>query len=327
MKALVMERPSAPNEWSIANLDVPDPAAGELLVRVHAAGLNPADYKIAAGGHPAWQYPFYIGLDVAGTVAALGPGVTNWQVGDRVFYNADFSRPGGFAEYTVTKDHVVTAVPEGISFIEAAALPTAGLTAYQAIHRKLHLQPEQTILIQGAAGGVGSFAVQLAAHVGATIFATASAQNHEYVRNLGAEIVIDYRTEDVKERVMALTNGRGVDAIINAVSQATTSTDLDLLAFNGGIACVDSLPDFAYVRPFHKALSIHEIALGVAHLSGDHPAQEDLARMGQELGALVVQGIILPMVTEIIALEDVPLGLNRLAGRHVRGKIVARIVS
>ena len=166
MKALVMDQPGPPNQWYIADIDQPEPNAGEVRVRVHAAGLNPADYKIAAGGHPAWQYPFVIGLDVAGTIDALGPDVAGWQIGDRVFYHGDFSRPGGYADYSITKAHAITAIPEGISFIEAAALPCAGLAAYQSIFRKLHLQPGQTVLVQGGAGGVGGFAVQLATHVG-----------------------------------------------------------------------------------------------------------------------------------------------------------------
>jgi NADPH2:quinone reductase len=327
MQALVMDQPGPPSQWRIANIDKPEPEAGEVRVRVHATGLNPADYKIAGGGHPAWQYPFVIGLDVAGTVDALGPEVTGWQIGDKVFYHGDFSRPGGYAKYTVTKAHVVAPIPEGVSFAEAATLPCAGLAAYQAIFRKLHLQAGQTILVQGGAGGVGGFAVQLAAYVGARVMATASRRNFDYVKNLGAETVIDYQTEDVKQRIFELTNGRGVEAIINTVSRVTTTTDLELLAFNGAIACVDSLPDFSHIRPFAKALSIHEIALGVAHLSGDRVAQEDLARMARELGALVAQGKISPMLTETIALEAVPEGLTRLAGRHVRGKIVAQIIA
>ena len=327
MKALVMDQPGPPNQWYITDIDKPEPDAGEVRVRVHAAGLNPADYKIAAGGHPAWQYPFVIGLDVAGTIDALWPDVADWKIGDRVFYHGDFSRPGGYAEYTTTKAYVITPIPEGVSFTEAAALPCAGLAAYQSIFRKLHLQAGQIALVQGGAGGVGGFAVQLASHVGAIVFATASVRNFDYVKNLGAEVVIDYQTEDVGQRVLELTNGRGVEAVINTVSQETTTSDLELLAFNGAIACVDSLPDFSYVRPFAKALSIHEIALGVAHLSGDRMAQEDLARMGWELGALVAQGKISPMLTETISLEAVPEGLTRLAGRHVRGKIVARVIA
>lgn len=327
MKALVMDRPGPPNQWYITQIPKPQPAAGEVRVRVHATGLNPADYKIAVNGHPAWQYPFVIGLDVAGTIDALGPGVTGWQIGDKVFYHGDFSRPGGYAEYTVTKAHVIASIPPGVSFAQAAALPCAGLAAYQSIFRKLHLQAGQTVLVQGGAGGVGGFAVQLGAHVGARVFATASARNFDYVKKLGAETVIDYQTEDVKQRVIELTNGRGVEAIINTVSRATTTTDLELLAFNGAIACVDSLPDFSQVRPFAKALSIHEIALGVAHLSGDRVAQEDLAQMARELGALVAQGTISPTLTKTIALEAVPEGMAQLAQRHVCGKIVAQIIA
>jgi NADPH:quinone reductase-like Zn-dependent oxidoreductase len=142
---------------------------------------------------------------------------------------------------------------------------------------------------------------------------------------LGADDIIDYQTENVHDRVFELTHKRGVDAIINAVSQSTTTEGLEMIAFGGQIACVDSLPDLSKVRPFARALSIHEIALGVAHLSGDRQAQEELAVIGRELGNMLAAGQVKPIISEIISLEQVPQGLSRIAARHVRGKIVARL--
>jgi NADPH:quinone reductase-like Zn-dependent oxidoreductase len=217
-------------------------------------------------------------------------------------------------------------MPKGLSFVEAAAVPCSGFAAYQAIFRKLHLKKDETVLIQGASGGVGTFAVQLAALVGARIIATTSQKNAAFVQALGAETVIDYQSENVRERVFELTQNRGVDAIIDTVSQATTTEGLEMVAFGGQIACVDSLPDLSKVRPFAKALSIHEIALGVAHLSGDLKAQEELAIIGQELGSLITAGQVKPIISEVIRLEEVPQGLMKIAERHVRGKIVAQII-
>ena len=325
MKALVLDRPGEPKTLRLANIPDPQPAPDQVRVQVHAVGLNPVDYKLAASGFSRWTYPFILGLDVSGTVEAYGSNVTNWKVGDAVYYHGDLSKPGGYAEYTVVPAHVLTPVPTNVSFTEAAALPCAGFTAYQALYRKLHIQAHQTILIHGGAGGVGGFAVQLAALSGLYVIATCSPSNFNYVRRLGAAEVLDYNTKDLVSRVQELSQGRGVDFIVDTVSSETASAGLDMLAFGGGIACINGLPDFTKIKPFEKAPSIHEVALGAAYLSGDRTAQEDLARMGRELGALVSDRKVDSMLQEVINLEKIPDALVRLSERHVRGKIVAQI--
>lgn len=324
MKALVLDKPGQPNTLYMTDLPQPVPGEGEVRVRVEAVSLNPVDYKLARAGHPAWSYPFVLGLDVAGTIDAVGTGVDSWQVGDRVFYHGNLARPGGFAEYTVTVAHVMAKIPPEVSFVDAAAIPCAGLTAYQALFRKLHLQAEQTILVQGGAGGVGGFAVQLATHIGATVITTASQHNFDNVKQLGAIHAIDYRQEDVKQRVLEITNGRGVDAILDTVSSASATMGAELLAFGGGLACIAGMPDFSKVS-FDKAISIHAIMLGGVYFSGDQTAQQDLARMAEEMIALVAEKKIDPLVSQVITLDEIPTGLTQLAGRHVHGKIVAEV--
>lgn len=325
MKALVLDRPGSPRDWRITDMPMPQVQAGEVLVRVEGVGLNPADYKIAQWGNPAWQYPFIMGLDVAGVIEAVAPDVTDWKAGDSVYYHGDFTRRGGFAEYAVIPAHVIAPLPKSLSFVEAAAVPCSGFAAYQGLFHKLQLKSGVTVLVQGGAGGVGSFAIQLAAYAGAVVITTTSAGNADYVKSLGAQHVINYQTEDVPHRLMELTNGCGAEVILNAVSQATTTEALEMLAFGGHLVCVDSLPDLSKVRPFAKALSIHEIALGVAHLSGNRKAQEQLAQIGREMAALLEQGHIRPPHTRIVALAEVPAALEEIAGNHVRGKIVARV--
>ena len=326
MKAIVLDRPGSPGSLHLGEKTKPQPQAGEVRIRVHAVSLNPVDYKLAAGGHSAWHYPFVLGLDVAGTIDAIGSDVSDWQVGDRVFYHGNLSRPGGYAEYVVTVAHVLARIPENVTFVEAAAIPCAGLTAYQALFRKLHVQSGQTVLVHGGAGGVGGYSVQLAAHAGATVIATTSAHNFDHVQQLGAVRVIDYRTEDVAERVMALTNGRGVDAIVDSISSESATISTKLLAFGGGVACIAGMPDFSQVS-FDKAISVHAVMLGGAYFNGDQAAQVDLAKMAEEMIALVAEKQIDPMVGEVISLEQIPQALTRLAARHVRGKIVAQIIS
>ena len=201
----------------------------------------------------------------------------------------------------------------------------AGLTAYHALHRRLHVRAGQSILVHAGAGGVGSFAIQLAAHAGLKVLTTCSANNAEYVHNLGAEVAIDYHTENLKEVVRAATEGQGVDAILSSLGSERATQDLDLLAFNGGLACLLGLPDLTRLQPFTIAPSIHEVALGSAHRSGDKRAQEDPARMADELAALIIRGAVHLPPIEVIPWQEIPAGLDRLANGHVCGKIVAQV--
>jgi NADPH:quinone reductase len=326
MRALVIDRPGAFEDLHLAELPTPEPGPGALRVRVEAVGLNPVDYKLLLGsGHPAWTYPFVLGLDVAGVVDAVGPDVDGWEPGERVFYHGDLSKPGGLAEYATIDARAVARIPDGVTAIAAAALPCAGLTAYQAVHRKLCVRAGDTVLIHAGAGGVGGFGVQLAAHAGATVITTCSARNADYVQQLGAHFVIDYTSEDVSARVLEITGGRGVDAAVDMLGTDSATEALLLLAFGGRLACVEALPDFQQWHMFDNGVSVHELALGGAHASGDARAIRELGRMGTELAALVAAGAVDPMVGEVVALDDVPDALRRLTTRHVRGKIVAQV--
>lgn len=238
----------------VEEIETPSANKGEVVVEVHAAGLNPVDYKTATNGNPNWTYPHILGLDVAGTIYEVGEGVTEWKKGIVSCNHGDFNKKGGYAEYAVTTAHTISRIPDSVTFEEAAALPTAGYTAYQALFRKLPLSSINTILIHGGAGGVGGFAIQLAKIAGKTVISTASARNHEYVRSLGADHVIDYSTEDVKEKVMELTNGRGVDAVLVTVSKENSTESLDMIAYNGHIA---GAPDYTRIKPFTKVVSYH----------------------------------------------------------------------
>lgn len=325
MKALVLDRPGTPESLYTSDVEQPKPGPGEVRVKVHAVGLNPVDYKLAASGFPGWDYPMILGLDVAGVIDAVGPGVDEWFTGDPVYYHGDLSKPGGYSQYAVVTTRTLAWLPDGLSFTDAAALPCAGFTAYQALHRKLHVQKDKTILIIGGAGGVGGFAVQLSKVAGLKIIATCSRHNINFVKDLGASEIIDYQSENVKQAVDEITKNRGVDYIIDTVSSESATAALDMLAFNGAIACVAGLPDISKISPFEKAISIHEVALGGAYLSDDSLALDDLARIGMEFGALAAKGLVKAMVEEVVTLEEIPDALVRLSMRHVRGKIVAKI--
>ncbi|SEO01238.1 zinc-binding dehydrogenase [Paenibacillus sp. OV219] len=326
MKAIVLNEPGKPEQFVLSEIPVPAVKAGEIRVRVQAAGLNPVDYKVAMNGHPNWQYPHVSGVDVAGIVDAVGEGVTQWQVGDRVVYHGDFSKPGGFAEYSTTVAHTAVAIPDGVSFVDAAAFPCAGLTAYQILVRKMHMQRGQSILIHAGAGGVGGYAIQLAKLLGAsTIIATASPINADYVRGLGADYVLDYNQEDVHARVMEITANEGVDLILSSVNRATSQKDLSTLSFGGQLACIAGAPEtVADFQPSTKTFTLHKLMLGGAYGSG-RKAEEELAAMAAEFLQLIAEKKIDPVVNKVISLEEIPQGLKLLSERHVQGKIVAKI--
>lgn len=189
--------------------------------------------------------------------------------------------------------------------------------------RRLHVGAPDVVWIQGGAGGVGGYGIQIARHAGATVCTTASRANHEHVTSLGAAAAIDYNDEDVVARLLELTEGVGVDAVLAAVDASTADQGVTALTFGGGMACIAGLPTLAD-ETFGKSISLHRVSLGAAHTSGNRRAQIDLASMATEFAALVAAGAVDAMVEEETSLDGVPEGLKRLEGRHVRGKIVAR---
>lgn len=322
MKAWLIEQPGSIEQliWG----EIQDPHAGEdqLVVKVISTALNPVDYSMIQSGSPNWIYPHYTGVDLAGEVVEVGQNVVGFSVGDRVACHTDLNMKGSFAEYTVV-DAVATAkIPKDVSFDHAAAILCSGMTAYETIFQKFNHNQKQTILIHGGAGGVGGTSIQLAKELGLKVFTTASSTNHSWVKSLGADSVIDYRTEDVTKRILEETNEEGVDLIFNTISAAEATEDLKRLAFSGQLAYIAGSPDLSTIKPFSLSPSIHEVALGAAHSSGSIRAKENLAFMANELMQRVKQGTLNPLVTEVRPREELPNALKKLKGRHVRGKII-----
>jgi NADPH2:quinone reductase len=328
MKAVLLDKPGPPSSLRIGEISIPGPGVDEALVRVCATSLNPVDYKVAAHGYEGWRYPHVLGVDVAGVIETIGEGLVSWNRGDQVFYHTTWRKDGSYAEFNVAPAHTFACIPEGISFVEAATLPCAALTAYCALHRRLHVREGDIVLVHAAAGGVGGFAVQLAKAAKAFVIGTCSASNAKYVRDLGADEVINYRSEDVFQRAKTIAGDRGIDAIIDNIGPGNGVDNLGLLGPEGGLACIAGVPDLSVVPDLPYSISIHDIGLGGVMAS---PAfrrrQEDLGRMATEVMTLVQVGRIRPTAAEEITLEAIPKALERLAEGHVRGKIVARVQS
>lgn len=324
MQAFVLQNARPDFALQAVQIPRPLPAAGEIRVRVVAAALNPVDAKLCVSGHTDWRWPHVPGVDAAGVVDAIGEGVDTFWLGLRVIAHTDLSLSGTFAQWVVTPAHSVSVVPDEIDLITSASLPCAALTAWQALAYRLRLQAGQTILIEAAAGGVGGFAVQMAKELGAHVIATASSHKADYVASLGADAVIDYRTEDVAAQVRELTKGAGIDAVLDSIGGETARRDLQLMKFGGQFASLLGLPDTTGIDLFARSPSIHVIALGGAWSSGELSAQQELARLGDEVLKMLTQNRLRPLPIEVIPADSAQLtkALHRQLAGGVRGKLV-----
>lgn len=325
MRALVLDQPGAPNTLYLSDLPAPEPGAGQVRIRVLACGLNPSDYQRAHYGMPGWEWPAVLGLDVVGLVDELGEGVEGVESGQRVVFHTSTNARGGLAEFTLADAAVLAHVPDEVDSVSAAALPSAGMTAYQAVVRRLRVSQEDTVLVTAGAGGVGGFAVQLAAAAGATVIATEAAQNGARALELGASVALDFRNDDIPTRVRELTAGRGVDGVVDTVGSESATANLSILAHGGGIAAIAGRPNLDALAPFGIAPSVHEIALGAAYFMDDPRSVQQLSRMLEHLLDLVAHKELDPMVARVLSLEEVPVALTELSERRLHGKSVVSL--
>lgn len=289
--------------------DVPDPVArpGEIVVDVHAASVNGADWKVRSAqyGTPVTSFPYILGRDFSGVVASLGAGVTDFAVGDDVFGVLDVGQEGAYAEKVAVKAAIVARKPDDLSHPAAAALALIGLTALVSVEDTLELKAGETILVQGGAGGVAGFAIQVAKHIGARVITTCSAGNVDYCRSLGADEVIDYGARDFTQEVS------NVDAVFDTVGGDVTAKSFAVLrpggraAFiaSGGKAPVSSRADVRSLRP---------------NVGRDRPHLERIAHLVR-VGAVRVPQI------ETYKLADAQAAHRVSQGRHLRGKLVFEV--
>lgn len=324
MKAWLLDQPGL-EHLHIGEVERPTPDAGELLIKVEAVALNPVDYKVGTNGNPNWSYPHILGVDLVGEVVEVGSSIANIITGSRVAVHTSLGNNGGFAEYAVVDARACAVVPPEVSDEAAAAILCAGMTAYEAIMQKLNTRDKETILVHAGAGGVGGYAIQLAKKLGLKVFTTASPENFDWVTSLGADVAIDYNVEDVTEKIMELTDGRGVDLILNTVGRDVATADLDRLAFSGQLAYIAGPPDMSNMKGFTLSPSIHEVALGAAHASENERAIRNLSYMAEEMMKLLEGDELNDLVTDVLPFERLKDGLEQLQTRKVRGKLIVRM--
>jgi NADPH:quinone reductase-like Zn-dependent oxidoreductase len=310
MKCVCIYSYGGPEVLTYRDAPYPHPSDGEVVVQVHAAGVNPVDWQIREGRlNEVFHHtlPLILGWDVSGVVTSVGrSGVTRLKVGDEVFSRPNILRDGAYAEFIVIRETEVALKPKSVDHIHAAAIPLAGLTAWQSLFNSGGLSSGQKVLIHAAAGGVGSFAVQLAKLTGAYVIGTALGKNHEFVRKLGADRVIDYNEQRFED---ALTD---IDLVFDTVGGETQERSWKVLKPGGMLVSIVSQPS----QEKAKAHGVRE-AFVMAQPNADQLA---------ELAKLADSEKLKAIVETVLPLSDATRGQELSQGGHTRGKIVLRVV-
>jgi len=304
MKAIRIHEFGGPEVLKYEDVPEPHPGPSEIRIRIIAAGVNPIDWKMRRGLIGEMPLPMTIGLDVAGIVDAVGEGEVFFQPEEEVFAKVSIGQ-GGYAEYTVVNSTQVARKPESIGFIESAAIPTAGLAAWQSLFDIAELEKEQSVLIHGAAGGVGTFAVQFARWKGAYVIGTASAGNAQFLKSIGADEVIDYRNQRFEDLVSNL------DVVLDTIGGDTFERSWGVLKPGGFlVTTVASIPEGDPEKYGVRAKTLMT-----------QPDGKELA----QIAAIIDERQIKPIVTTVLPLTDAQKAHEISESRHARGKIVLRV--
>lgn len=333
MLAYVLTRYGAADAMEFRDVPEPRPGPGEVRIRVAAAGLNPVDYKLRQGklraisGH---RLPIIAGCEVAGTVDAVGPGTSGFELGDRVYARVDEATLGAFAELVCVQQGHVAAMPVSLGFAEAAGLPLAGLTALQALRDELSVREGTRLFISGGAGGVGTLAIQLAKHFGAEVTTTASPRGDELVRRLGADRVIDYTRHRIGEEL------QDYDAVLDLVGGKTLKQCFRIIKPGGTVVSIAGVPEPLTARkdlaaPGWVAALFWAISLPVRLRAWRaragyrylfmHPSADDL----RFLATLVDEGALQPVVDSEYPFASIADAFAALEQGHAKGKIVVTL--
>jgi NADPH:quinone reductase-like Zn-dependent oxidoreductase len=332
MKAFSIDRYKSKDGGRI--VDMPQPAVGDndVLVQVHAAGVNLLDVKIADGEFKLllpYRFPLVLGNDVAGVVVQVGSRVRQFKPGDEVYARPDKDRIGTFAEFIAMNEADVAIKPSDLSMEEAASIPLVGLTAWQALVEMAELKPGQKVFIQAGTGGVGTFAIQLAKHLGATVATTASAANFELVKALGADVLIDYKTQDFETLL------QGYDVVLHSQDSKTLDKSLRVLKPGGTLISISGPPDPVFAEEIGVAWYVKQI-IRVLSFGARRKAERLNVTFSflfmrangdqlSEITALIDQGVIRPVMDRVFPFESTEEALDFVDEGRTKGKVVVNV--
>lgn len=304
MKAIRIHEFGGPEVMKYDEIPKPEPGPGEIRIRIIASGVNPIDWKLRKGLLDNFPLPMVIGLDIAGIVDATHQEEKLFQVGEEVFAKIPIGK-GGYTEYTVVNSAQVARKPKSIGFVESAAIPTAGLAAWQSLFDIAGLEKGQSILIHGAAGGVGTFAVQFARWKGAYVIGTASGGNVQFLKSIGADEVIDYKNQQFESLVS------NIDVVLDTVGGDTFERSWKVLKPGGFlVTTVASIPEGVPEKYDVRAKTLIT-----------QPDGEELA----QIASIIDEKQIKPIVTTVLPLKEAQKAHEMSESRHIRGKIVLRV--
>lgn len=305
-RAVVIEEYGHADQLKESKVTLPELGKHQVLVKVKATSVNPIDWKLREGylaQMMPWDFPIILGWDVAGEIAEVGSEVKDWQVGQAVFARPETTRFGTYADYTIVDDHLLANKPDSVSFEDAAAVPLAGLTAYQALFTHGQLKAGEKVLIHAGAGGVGIYAIQLAKNAGATVITTASEKNHGLLKELGADQVIDYRTTDFSEVL------EDIDLVFDTMGGDVQKDSFKVLNKDGRLISIVGQPDEELAK-----------SVAVAESIWLQPDGKQLQEMADLMSAGKVKSIV--GHTYPLTAAGVKEAHELSATHHAKGKIV-----
>jgi len=309
MRAIRIHSYDGPDVLAYDTIPVPTIANDEVLVRIHTAGINPVDWKVREGQLEELlqhKLPLTIGWDFSGVIEKVGSDVTNLKVGDAVYSRPNIGRDGAYADYIAVQAHEVALKPKTIDHVHAAAVPLAALTAWQVLFEAGNLTAGQTVLIHAAAGGVGTFAVQLAKWKGAKVIGTASPHNHEYLRTLGADQLIDYNKQRFEDVVS------DVDMVFDTVGGETQDRSWQVLKKDGVLASIV------------RGTKIHDTA-AEHNARGEFVFVQPNAEQLTQIAKLIDDGTIKVVIEKVFPFDEIKAAQELSQQGHVRGKLVLQV--
>jgi NADPH:quinone reductase-like Zn-dependent oxidoreductase len=332
VKAFVIDRYDSKKAGRFAEILEPKLKADDVLIKIDAASVNPLDLKIREGKLKfilPYRFPLILGSDLSGVVVAIGSSVQKFKVGDEVYARTDRERTGAFAEFIAIKEAGVAKKPKGVTMEEAAAIPLVGLTAWQVLVERANLKKGQKVLIHAGSGGVGSFAIQLAKHLGAIVATTASTANIDLVKHLGADIVIDYKKENFE---MLLQD---YDLVLDTLGGEVLEKSFSVLKPGGQAISIAGPPDHHFAEKYKLSFMLKLLMWGLSYqirrkaqkyqTSYSFLFMESNGYQLAELSSLIETGIIHPVIDQIFSFEEIPAALDYVAMGSAKGKVIIKM--